>query len=1144
MTHRLHVLFLGELEDDVLPAVRELERGGFDLTWRRVADAVALDAALGEREWDLVIAGDGTPGLQPDDAIGMVRERAPDTPLIVIPQNAGKDRSGALVRAGANDVIAKDALALLPAAAQRELAEAEVRRTRREIEEKLRERQESYRALFENAPEAIYVQERDGTFLDVNRHAEEMYGYPRDFFIGRSPAEVAAPGKNNLDEVAALVRDTFDNGTTHTFEFWGRDAYGRVFPKEVIVTPGTFEGRRAVIAFSRDISSRMASKVHLSLLTRALEASASAIMLTSSTGVIEWINPAFTKLTGYTRDEVLGENPRILKSGKQDRAYYTKMWKTILGGGVWHGELINRRKDGLEYTEEITITPITDGSTGAITHFIAIKQDITERKKLAAEVQRSRQMLQLVLDSIPQRVFWKDRHSRFLGCNRPFAQDAGYEDPRDLIGKDDFAMPWKETAPLYRADDELVMSTGTPKLGYEEPQSRPDGATVWLRTSKVPLRNEDGEIVGVLGTYEDITERKLLEESLRESEEQYRDLVEHTHELMVTHTLDGIILSCNRALQELLGASADKIVGTDIRNFLTPQGRKEFDRQMKRIFTQDEISGLLRLNLPSGQQRIIEYTSAIKTMAGGASVVRGLGRDITDPWHARHRLETSERRYRELVERAGIGIMTDDAEGRLTFINDQACEMFGYDCEAVLGTPVWKLVHPEDRERFRTIHDKRLVTSGNVPEWHEFRGLRHDGSTFHAEVNFSISKEDGRNVGFQAYVRDVTERKHLEEQLLQAQKMESIGRLAGGVAHDFNNVLQTIFGNLDAIPMKRLTAEVRAHIDAALEAAERAARLTRQLLAFSRRQVIQPRPYDLNEVLRGTIGMLQQIVGEEISLLFEPDPAPVPVVADRGQLEQLLMNLVVNASDATGPGGRITITTRRAEADETFHADHPWASAPAYAVFSVSDTGCGIEPELMEKIFDPFFTTKDAARGTGLGLATVHGIVCQHGGRVEVESQPGEGATFTIFLPLSTEAIPERPPKPKPAQPSHGEGEWILLAEDDAQVREVIRTVLEDAGYVIVEAEDGLEAERLFAEKPEAFRLAILDVIMPNLGGGEAAQRIRSLRPEIPVIFSSGYSNDIVESRIELDANTHLLQKPYNISKLLRTVREILDGTR
>ena len=1133
----LHVLIADDSLDAALSAVGALERDGYGVSWRRARDANELLAALQQEAWDLVIVGDTGPEVTLPHALANIREVNHEVPVIVMGASAREGGHGPSPE-DPNTFFITGELTGLPAVLKRRLA------TTRTGDDGpgLANSEESYRALFENAPEAIYIQARDGTFLDVNHHVEEMYGYPREFFIGRSPADLTAPGKNDMESVAALVADTFENGTTHTFEFWGRDARGRVFPKEVIVTAGTYQGERVVIAFSRDISERVAADAQLRLLTRALEASANAIVLTSSTGTVEWVNPAFTSLTGYTQEEAVGENPRILKSGKQNRAFYSKMWKTILSGAVWHGELINSRKDGSEYTEEMTITPVRDETTGAITHFIAIKQDITERKRLEEAAHRSQQMLELVLDSIPQRVFWKDRQSRYLGCNSLFAHDAGFDDPRDIIGRDDFAMGWSENAARYRADDELVMSTGEPKLGYEEPQVRPDGTQAWLRTSKVPLRDQTGAIIGVLGTYEDITEEKRTREELRKSEERYRDLVEHTHELMVTHTPEGIILTSNRALEDFLGKSENEIRGIDMHSLLPPSAWEEFDYQIKRIFSEEEVSGLMKIQLPEGDTRTVEYTSSLIKTASGSPIVRSLGRDITDAWHARRRLEASEKRYRELVERAGIGIMTDDLDGRLTFINDQACAVLGYAREELLGRSLLELVHPEDRDRARTIHEEKVAANGGSTDWYEFRGLRRDGSTFYAEVNLSPRHQDGRMTGFQIYMRDVTRRKELEAQLLQAQKLESIGRLAGGVAHDFNNVLQAIFGNLDLIPRERVDSGVRSHIDAASKAAERAARLTRQLLAFSRRQVIQPAPVDLNEVLASMVEMLRNIVGEEISLIFEPHPEQVALVADRGQLEQILLNLVVNARDATGPGGQITITTLRIEPDDAFRSSHPWAVSPVYAVFSVQDTGSGIAPEIQERIFDPFFTTKDMTRGTGLGLATVHGIVTQHGGHIDVESRPGEGATFTIYLPASTQAVPQPQSRAHTSQAPAGQGEWILFAEDDAEVREVVRSVLEDAGYIVVEAEDGIEAERLFAEKPDAFKLAILDVVMPRLGGGEAAQRIRKLMPGIPVIFSSGYSDDIVESRIELDGNTRLLSKPYNIAELLRTVREVLDA--
>jgi len=639
----------------------------------------------------------------------------------------------------------------------------------------------------------------------------------------------------------------------------------------------------------------------------------------------------------------------------------------------------------------------------------------------------------------------------------------------------------------------------------------------------------------------ELEERRRVERSLRESEDRYRDLVENAHELIGHHALDGTILDMNRATLDVLGLPPGEVCGMNLRDLLAPRYRHEFEGYIARLREHGEDSGLMRVHLPDGTVRLWAYRSSLRTEGVEEPVVRALVRDVTEEWQARRRLEESERRYRELVERAGIGILLDGADGRIVYCNERVAELFGAQREELVGRPVWELVHPEDRERLREYHRRRIAGEPDVPDWYEVRVVGPDGRTRYVEVHAVPRREGGRVVGTRAYLRDVTERRELEQQLLQAQKLESVGRLAGGIAHDFNNLLQVIVAQLDqALLEVPGEGPLARRLGAARDAALRGGELVRQLLLFSRREKPAVERVELNALLRELHGMLSRLIGEDVRLELDLAEGELWLDADPAQIQQAVMNLVLNARDATPAGGRITVSTSRVDTA----GDRPGLAPGTYAAVAVEDTGCGIADENLERIFDPFFTTKGPARGTGLGLATVHGIVQQHGGAIEVESEVGRGSRFIVYLPIATGAPTPSGARPRfeeAERPVPGEGELILAVEDDPGVREALTDILRLQGYRVEAVADGETALRRLEGRRGDVALLLVDVVLPGIGGVEVAARARELCPGLPVIFSSGYSEEQMDRELPLDERTLLLSKPYDIARLTAAVRHLLE---
>jgi PAS domain S-box-containing protein len=518
--------------------------------------------------------------------------------------------------------------------------------------------------------------------------------------------------------------------------------------------------------------------------------------------------------------------------------------------------------------------------------------------------------------------------------------------------------------------------------------------------------------------------------------------------------------------------------------------------------------------------------------------------EIIERRHAEAALLQSEQHYKHLVESVTNYIYAVEIKD-----GKPSSTKHGPGCVAVTGyTPeeyeadhdLWyRMVHEGDREAVLEQVDQ--VLSGHAVPPLEHRIVRKEGSIRWVRNTLVLRyDEEGSLVAYDGLIADITEQKKLEEQLRQAQKMEAIGQLSGGIAHDFNNTLTVIKGFAELLQTKlRVDNPLRAYVDPILESANRAASLTQNLLAFSRKQVVELRPVRVAEVLEGVRAFLSRVLREDIELKTICVDGDLIVQADRVYLEQVLLNLATNARDAMPDGGILTLEARRVEWGSEEARAQGFGGPGAYALFSVSDTGIGMDPATRERIFEPFFTTKEVGKGTGLGLAIVYGIIQQHNGLIRVYSEPGKGTTFKIYLPLSGAVVREIPPSER--QLPLGGTETVLVVEDDPQVRNFIRTVLQEYGYQVMEAEDGEEALAKFHAHRERIRLAILDVIMPKRNGREVWEAIHAVAPEIKALFLSGYTADILQRRGVLDEGFHFLSKPPSTLDLLRKVRNVLD---
>jgi PAS domain S-box-containing protein len=495
-----------------------------------------------------------------------------------------------------------------------------------------------------------------------------------------------------------------------------------------------------------------------------------------------------------------------------------------------------------------------------------------------------------------------------------------------------------------------------------------------------------------------------------------------------------------------------------------------------------------------------------------------------------------------------VGCIMWDTAFRVSLWNPMAEQVFGYPAAEALGRHADDLIVPEEARPAVHAAWERLLTGAQTA--HSVNGNRtREGRSIVCEwFNTPLRDARGAATGVLSMVTDITERvsaeqerQRLQEQLLQSQKMEAIGLLAGGVAHDFNNILSAILGYASIIQMKmRPEDPLRAHVEQVLAASKRAAGLTQSLLAFSRKQVIHPRPLEVNESVRRIESLLRRLIGEDIDFVTRYHRTELMVLADPTQFEQVVINLATNARDAMLHGGTMTLSLDAAEIDGVFIREHGFGQAGRYARIAVSDTGMGIDEETRAHIFEPFFTTKEVGKGTGLGLSTVYGIVKQNNGYIVCVSTPGAGTTFQVYLPLTAERG-AAPAEDGPQMVRQGT-ETVLIAEDDAATRALFQSVFEEQGYTVITAANGEEAIERFRERAGAVQLLVLDVIMPKKNGREVLEQARRIRPEIKALFTSGYTADIIHARGVLDPSIELLPKPVSPADLLQKARAVLDG--
>ncbi len=1032
---------------------------------------------------------------------------------------------------------------------------------RKRAEEALLKSKEKFRDLFDNAPLGYLEYDREGRIIRVNQTNLDMLGYKRDEMVGEFIWELYVEKAEAREQILAKLAGRLPPGRGFVRTYRRKD--GTILP--VLVEDRLLRDDREKISGIRctfqDIMERKkaeeALKASQQRLSQIIDFLPDATMVIDLDGkVIAW-NRAIEEMTCVRAEDILGKGdyeyaipfygekrPVLIDLvGKWDKEiekkyrYVKKEGKSLVsetfdpivkpGGFLWNKASLLYDRDGNEI--------------GAIESI----RDISEMKAAEEALKESEEKYRVLVESTTDAIVLLDSARNMIACNKGFSSLFGYAED-EIKG---------ESARLIHQSDEMFAQFGQIAYGSIEKTGTYQGevyfrkkdGTLFPAETVTSAIEKDGSQTGYVGIIRDISTRKKKEEEKLRNEKDLRESQRIAHLGSWRLNLESNEVFWTEELYKMYGFDPK----------LPPPPYTEH----MRLFTPGSW-GLLSTSLAKTRDTGIPYElelemvrndgsrgwiwvrgEAITDSKGKATDLWGAAQDITDRKKMEEALRKSQEKYKHLFNEAQVALFRTFLDGSLVEINERYAQTAGYETveECMANFHAGK-AWPDREARDELI--KKLYQDGSVNDY-EAEIVRKDGTRIWINFSATIYPEKGYIEGS---LIDVTARKMAEEdrerlqaQLNQTQKMEAIGRLAGGVAHDFNNMLSVIIGHSEiallevdpTLPLYQKLQQIR-------RAGERSADLTRQLLAFARKQTISPKVIDINKTVEDMIMMLQRLIGEDIDLAWLPGENVWPVKMDSSQIDQILANLCVNARDAITDVGKVTIETGNAEFDNTYCINHQGFIPGEYVLIAVSDNGYGMDSETLDNIFEPFFTTKDSGKGTGLGLATVYGVVKQNDGFVNVYSEPGQGATFKIYLPryrTKAEALEEKV-KALPAKRGH---ETILLVEDEPAILEITTMMLERLGYEVVAAMTPGEAIRLAQEYVGEIHLLVTDVVMPEMNGRDLAKNILSIHPNLRRLFMSGYTANVIAHHGVLDEGVNFIQKPFSMEKLGAKVREALD---
>lgn len=1005
-------------------------------------------------------------------------------------------------------------------------------------QQQLRASQHLLRSVFDSSLDPSILVNNDALCVDCNPAACTLFGRARDGVVGHSLTTLIVADIDVTSEFAELLR---------TGRRIGHFALERPDGSKRMVECSAVANAAPQVHFAvlRDVTERVAAEASLrrseALFRAVIEKSAEVISLTAADGTTRYLTPSAWTLLGWNADEV-GQRTLRDQVIPEDRVRIETGLAHLISTGERDMSLelrVTHRDGSLRWVESTATNLLDDPNVNAI---VGNYRDITTRKTAEAALRASRDQLEeaqaiahvgsWVSGVGPEsRIEWSRECDRIYGLPpaTPMTVAAFYA----FVHPDDRERMHRTTRAAL--DDGAVAD-------IEHRIVRPDGEVRRLHQRGVVERDAAGHPIRMVGTLQDITERHDALELLRESEQRYRRIVETTTEGVWMYDAEGITTFMNAQMARMLGCTVAETVGKPMLSFMQEVNddvaRERTERRHRGI--SDRSDHHLRRKDGTVLWASIQVTPLFGT-DGAYEAALCLVSDVS----AERSADAVRAHLAAIVESSDDAIVSATLDGTITSWNRGAEILYQYSAKESIGTSMSRLLSKQDDVHEQTVLER--VARGEACPQYETSRVRKDGSSVEVAVTLSpVHGAEGRVIGVSRISRDLTARRaaeaahhHIEEQFRQVQKMEAVGRLAGGVAHDFNNVLTVILSYAEmAIQDLKPGDPLRDDILQIRQSAQRAGELTAQLLAFSRQQVLQPQVVGLDRIVEGMKLMLRRLLGEDVTLSLIAPTDVQHVLADPGQIEQVVMNLAINARDAMPDGGVLTIETSNIHLATRYGGGYADVPPGDYVLLAVTDTGTGMDAATRTRIFEPFFTTKAPGKGTGLGLSTVFGIVQQSGGYLGVTSALGHGTRFEVYFPLTQQAATPITAS-EPARILRGT-ETILLVEDEEQVRAVGSAILRRNGYHVVEAANGGEAILLSQDYAGEIDLLLTDVVMPRMNGRRLREQLETQRPHMKVLYTSGYTDDAVVRTGVLKAGVAFLQKPFTTSSLLRKVRDVL----